>query len=161
MDLNVWVGEGFVGSNPTISYVGEKGTARCFFTLANHRGFKNRRKTNWVPCVIWGERGEKIMKYLEKGTKLKVRGELTVTSWKGDDGEWNRNWYINCGEVNFESNGNGGDEADKSVANTEESKPADSPFEVDDDSSTKSEPSAVPKEDNVPDENLEDLVDWE
>jgi len=151
MDLNVFIGEGFVSSTPKISYVGEKGTPRCFFTLANHRGFNGNEKVYWIPCVVWGERGENIMKVLNKGSRLNVQGELVARNWKDDDGNWQSTFYVSCREVNFGNSGKGKKKEDGNAPAVAVA-PEENPFDVEDD-----------KKADVTDvsDGLDDLVDWE
>jgi single-strand DNA-binding protein len=106
-DQNVWTGEGRIGTDPKIDYVGESGIPKVFFVLANNRGFGDKKKTNWIPIIVWGERGEKIMQYLEKGRHISVSGELQISSWKDDDGNYQKQVQVNAREINFHANGNG------------------------------------------------------
>lgn len=112
MDMNVFIGEGFIGSDPKIDYVGDKGTPKCFFTIANHRGFNSNERVNWIPCVIWGERAEKIMPHLSKGLKVTVMGEVTFSAYE-EDGGWKKYVNVNVRELSFHSSGTRSEQAEE------------------------------------------------
>lgn len=135
-DLNVWIVEGNIGSDPKISYVGEKGTPKCFFMLANHRGFNGNTKVNWIPCVIWGNRGEKVAQYLKKGTRVIVTGEGDFSSYKDSNGDWKNFNVLNCRDVSF-GGGNGNSNSSNNET-TEESSPEASPFAVEEEATPES-----------------------
>jgi len=43
-------------------------------------------KTNWFNCVVFGKTAEIALKWVEKGSKVYVSGELENTKWQDDDG---------------------------------------------------------------------------
>ena len=51
------------------------------FSVAGETGYGDNKKTTWVDCSIWGERGVKICQYLKKGTKVFVMGEAGFRLW--------------------------------------------------------------------------------
>jgi single-strand DNA-binding protein len=53
------------------------GKAVTQFSVALQSGFGDRQVTTWLNCSYWGERGEKVSKYLTKGTRIGITGELT------------------------------------------------------------------------------------
>lgn len=64
-------------------------------TVANFRvASKTRRKdnssgeyiTNFYNVAAWGSLGEQIAKYLKKGNRTTVTGELVLRKYKGNDG---------------------------------------------------------------------------
>lgn len=56
------------------------------FSLANNTGYGDKQKTNWFSCTLFGDRGVKLQGYLIKGAAVIVSGEVTLNTWKGDDG---------------------------------------------------------------------------
>ncbi len=59
------------------------GKAVTGFSAAIDSGFGDNKKTVWLDCSIWGERGERIAPYLLKGTKHLVQGELGTREHEG------------------------------------------------------------------------------
>lgn len=59
------------------------------FTLAVQRAFANQdgeRETDFINIIVWRGQAENCAKYLKKGSKALVAGELHIRSYEGDDG---------------------------------------------------------------------------
>ena len=56
------------------------GKVVCNFSVASTGRDK---ATTWVGCALWGVRAEKVHKYLTKGTKVAVSGQLTTREHNG------------------------------------------------------------------------------
>lgn len=54
------------------------------FTIANNVGFGENEKTNFVNCVMFGDRVENLVEYLVKGCKVLVDGELALEQYEKD-----------------------------------------------------------------------------
>lgn len=84
--MNKWIGLGNLGADAELSYT-QGGTAVLSFRLACTTGYvdrDNQRKetTTWAPCVMFGKRGEALVRSLTKGTTLLVEGELRIESYE-------------------------------------------------------------------------------
>jgi single-strand DNA-binding protein len=62
------------------------GTVVCNFSVASSRKFKGEETTTWARCAIFGKRAEALGKYLTKGTKVTVVGELSTREYDKRDG---------------------------------------------------------------------------
>lgn len=62
----------------------QSGTKVLGFSIAVDTGFGDKKKTYWVDCTIWGDRGEKLAQHLTKGTALTVTGEGGLRTWEKD-----------------------------------------------------------------------------
>ena len=65
-----------------------KDTGKCLvgtFTIANNVGFGEDQKTNFVNCVLFGDRVESLVEYLVKGCKVLVEGELAIEQYEVND----------------------------------------------------------------------------
>ena len=81
---------GRLAADPLVkSYNRADGTAgtRCFLRLAVTRKMDrakkigdSTRRTNFVPCVAWGKRGELCAQYLAQGTMVAITGEIIAES---------------------------------------------------------------------------------
>ena len=81
---------GRLAADPMLkNYVRADGTAgtRCFLRLAVTRKMDRAKKigdvtrrTNFVPCVAWGKRGELCAQYLAQGTMVAISGEIIAES---------------------------------------------------------------------------------
>ena len=56
---------------------------------------------NYVDCVLFGKRAEKLQVYLAKGTKVAVEGKLRYSSWENQNGEKRSKLEVIADEVEF------------------------------------------------------------
>lgn len=78
---------GNVGAAPEVKAVGAKKTPVARFSLATTRTWKNAKgekqsETQWHRCVVWGKPAEVVQKYVAKGTKLQVEGEIQYRDYE-------------------------------------------------------------------------------
>lgn len=72
---------------------GEKPLAIARYTLAVDRvgakknGAKEQQTADFISCVAFGKDGEFVEKYLSKGMKILVEGEIRTGSYKDKDGK--------------------------------------------------------------------------
>jgi len=52
------------------------GTVLCSFRIASDSGWGDNKKTHWISCVLFGDRGQALSQYLRKGDPVTVVGEL-------------------------------------------------------------------------------------
>ncbi|MFN8718092.1 MAG: single-stranded DNA-binding protein [Gemmatimonadaceae bacterium] len=94
--LNKAILIGNVGGDPEIRTVGN-GTRVAQFSLATGRTWTDQsgakqEKTEWHRCVVWNNaRGsglaDVVEKYVKKGEKLYVEGEIEYRQWQDTDGQ--------------------------------------------------------------------------
>lgn len=53
------------------------------WTVAVDDGWGDNRSTLWFDCNWWGQRGEKVARYIRKGGKITVAGELSSREHNG------------------------------------------------------------------------------
>lgn len=73
---------GNLGKDAELRAVGSKDMV-CSFSVASSRKNKGGEQTTWVRCSLWGKRGEALAKYLTKGSKVAVSGELSTREYEG------------------------------------------------------------------------------
>lgn len=79
---------GNVTRDPELKGSGESSILK--FTLAVNGSKFNQHSQKWedvpnfVDCVIFGQRAEKVSDYIRKGSKLMVDGELRYSTWEKD-----------------------------------------------------------------------------
>lgn len=65
----------------------------CRFSLASNRNVYNKQtgesrdEVGFFDCIAWGKAGETIHKYVQKGRRICVEGNLRWSSWEGLDGK--------------------------------------------------------------------------
>lgn len=62
----------------------QKGNLTASFTLAVERYFGGDRKTEFIPCFTYGKKAEVLDKYVTKGDRLGIVGELTTNRYTKD-----------------------------------------------------------------------------
>ena len=85
--LNRWEGIGNLGKDPETRYTtGANPTAVCRYSIAVEKGYGENKKTVWVNIVSFGKRAESDQRYLAKGKKVYVSGELDIREYDKQDG---------------------------------------------------------------------------
>lgn len=65
------------------------GISVCSFTVAVQRRFKDQngeRQADFIPVIVWRGLAENCAKYLAKGRKVAVSGEIQTRSYDAQDG---------------------------------------------------------------------------
>ena len=44
-------------------------------------------ETTWVKCTVWGNRGDVVMQYMTKGSRVTVAGKGKITEYTNKEGE--------------------------------------------------------------------------
>lgn len=58
----------------------------CNFSVAVKIGFGERATTEWRDCALWGERAQKLSRWLTKGQQVVIAGEPSLRSYPKRDG---------------------------------------------------------------------------
>lgn len=92
MSLNKVMLIGNVGNEPEVRYV-DQGVAVGSFRLATtergytlHNGTQVPERTEWHNVVVWRRLAETVEKYVHKGDKLYIEGQLRTRSWDDRNG---------------------------------------------------------------------------
>lgn len=62
----------------------QSGKSVLGFSVAVDTGFGDSKKTVWIECALWGERGEKLAQYLTKGASVTIIGEGGLRTWESN-----------------------------------------------------------------------------
>ena len=79
------------------------GRSVCSFSIAVNRTFANQmgeRITDFFNIIVWGKQGENCAKYLAKGRKVAIIGELQTRTYE-KDGQKRTVTEINASDVEF------------------------------------------------------------
>jgi single-strand DNA-binding protein len=80
--MNVLPVIGRVGRDAVTRYT-NAGKAVTGWALAVDTGWGDNKKTVWLDCSLWGERGAKVGEHIRKGDRLGVTGELGTREHDG------------------------------------------------------------------------------
>ena len=69
------------------------------FTVAVQIGYGDNSKTQFYPIILFGNRVERLQKYLLKGTKVLIEGQIDYNSIQNDDGEWKKYFQIIVNDI--------------------------------------------------------------
>lgn len=87
--MNIWNGIGRTTTDIELRYTqGDQSIAVASFTLAVERRFKhdNQATADFIRCKAFGKTAETLEKYVRKGTKIGVTGEIRTGSYTNNDG---------------------------------------------------------------------------
>lgn len=126
--LNKAILIGNVGGDPEVRTVGTGGRV-AQFSLATSRnwtdqGGNKQEKTEWHRCVVWNNsRGsglaDVVEKYVRKGEKVYVEGEIEYRQWQDKDGQTRYTTEIRVRELMLlggrSGGGGGGDDFESSA----------------------------------------------
>ena len=98
--MNKFIGIGRLTRDPDVRYSqGENSKCVARYTLAVDRRFKQEGQptADFISCVAFGNNGEFAEKYLKKGTKIAVVGEIRTGSYKNKEGQtvYTTDVYVN------------------------------------------------------------------
>lgn len=78
------------------------GVSVCTFTVAvNRRSNKEDRQTDFFRVAAWRQLGETCSRYLSKGRKVCVIGEVSARAYEGKDGTLRASLEVTADEVEF------------------------------------------------------------
>lgn len=102
---------GRLTADPELKRTGT-GTAVCKFTLAVTRRYadaQGNRQADFLPVIAWRQLGESCHKYLAKGKKCAVTGEIQTRSYEAQDGTKRYATEVIADEVEFLSSRQSGE----------------------------------------------------
>ncbi|MDZ7343126.1 MAG: single-stranded DNA-binding protein [candidate division KSB1 bacterium] len=92
-DINRVIVTGRLTRDPELRST-SSGERLCRFTLASHYAVKTAdgwaEKANFFDVVAWGRQAETLSRYLKRGERLLVDGELRHSSWEHEGKRHNR-----------------------------------------------------------------------
>lgn len=103
---------GRVGRDPELRYL-SSGVAVADFSLAEDRGFADKKQATWWKITVWREAAESVAQHVHKGDVLIVEGQASASAWVGDDGEARASLELTAHAWRF---GGGGSREDREAA---------------------------------------------
>lgn len=90
--------------DPSLKYTEEQ-RAICKFYIAVDKPYKADRAENeatadFIPCTVFGSRGEAIAKYFKQGDRIALQGRLNTSSYMKND-EKRYSFNINVEDFEF------------------------------------------------------------
>ena len=71
------------------------------FTVAVDNGYGENTNTQYYPVILFGKRVESLQKYLLKGTKVIIDGQIDYISIQDVDGNWKNYFQINANDIDI------------------------------------------------------------
>ena len=101
---------GNVGKKPELR-VTAAGKSVCTFSVATNKSYKQDGVVNeqvcWWRVTVWGDQAENVAKYVDKGSKVLVVGEITPDTtgnprlYQVKDGTWASGYEMRAQTVKF------------------------------------------------------------
>lgn len=100
MDMNNATISGNVGRGAEVKTT-PTGVTVTSWPMACSQGFGDKKRTVWVDCTWWGDRGAKAAQYITKGSKVIVSGSVEARGWTKKDGTAAVGLSLRVSEVAF------------------------------------------------------------
>ena len=71
------------------------------FTVAVNNGYGENTNTQFYPVILFGKRVETLQKYLLKGTKVIIDGQIDYNSIQDDEGNWKNYFQIIANDIDL------------------------------------------------------------
>ena len=71
------------------------------FTVAVDNGYGENTNAQFYPVVLFGKRVEALQKYLLKGTKIVIDGQIDYISIQDDEGNWKNYFQIIANDIDI------------------------------------------------------------
>lgn len=100
--MNKWIGMGRLTRDPEVRY-SQSGSAVANFSVAIDRRYKRDGETtaDFFNCTAFGKTGEFVEKYLRKGIKVVIEGELQNNNYEDKNGTKHYSVQIIVNQIEF------------------------------------------------------------
>ena len=71
------------------------------FTVAVNNGYGENTNTQFYPVILFGKRVEALQKYLLKGTKVIIDGQIDYNSIQDDEGNWKNYFQLIANDIDI------------------------------------------------------------
>ena len=71
------------------------------FTVAVNNGYGENTNTQFYPVILFGKRVEALQKYLLKGTKVIIEGQIDYNSIQDEEGNWKNYFQIIANDIDI------------------------------------------------------------
>ena len=71
------------------------------FTVAVNNGYGENTTTQFYPGILLGKRVEALQKYLLKGSKVIIEGQIDYNSIQDDDGNWKNYFQLIANDIDI------------------------------------------------------------
>lgn len=92
---------GNLTKDPELSTVGANNSSVCKFGLAVNRRVNGNQETDFYNITAWRALGENCAKYLNKGSKVAVCGDISTRTYLTKDGFNQLTIDVNANEIEF------------------------------------------------------------
>ena len=117
--MNKVILTGNITRNPELRMT-DSGMAVCRFTIANNKGWGDKQKTTFINIVTFSKTAENCDRYLSKGSKVGIIGELEIRQFTGNDGQTKYMTEVIANEVEFLTNKNQEENSSSTVMDIED-----------------------------------------
>lgn len=104
--MNIWNGIGNIGANPELKRT-VSGKSVLNFRIAIDRvryepsSDTYVKQADWIPVVVWDKAAEVNAKYLQKGSKVAVTGELRTRTYTDKNGATQQRFEIQANHIEW------------------------------------------------------------
>lgn len=105
--MNSWNGIGRLTKEPVVNYTATTQMAVARFTVAIDDGYGEKKRTNFIPIVVFGKQAENCEKYLHKGSMVGISdAKIQTGSYQDKDGKTAYTTDVVANKIEFINTGN-------------------------------------------------------
>ena len=104
--LNSCTIQGRLAADPQLRQT-TSGKSVCSFRIACNRNFGKDLETGWLDCVAWGQTGEFVSKYFQKGAQILLQGSIQTSQYQDKNGNNRTAVEVVANQINFVPRTNG------------------------------------------------------
>lgn len=112
--MNVITLSGRITIDPTLKSTAA-GKSYVKFNVATHRPISTQtgdKKTDFIPCILWGQSAELFASTVKKGHRINITGSLYADEYE-KDGAKRTNYYVNVERFEYVESKQTTDQGDK------------------------------------------------
>lgn len=81
--MNNWQGIGRICNDIEVRYTASQ-TAVAKVTVAIDEGYGDKKKTNFISCIVFGKTAENLERFSKKGLRIAIQGHISTGSYERD-----------------------------------------------------------------------------
>lgn len=88
---------GYLGGDPEMQPT--QGKPLCHLNIATNEKYKDQTWTTWFKVKVWGTQAEVAQRFLAKGSRVYIEGQLRSQEWQDKQGKKHTSWEVHASSL--------------------------------------------------------------